>query len=158
MDAPNRWLWNIGGYMVPGTVVAFLGLGIGDQLRGEKGSRLSCSALVASGLLMVLSGIFPGDFDNRTSFTMIMHAIGSFGGFIGFLVCGFSLPWIFRRIPTWHTYAWPSLTLVVLSIATGFFRSGEAPGIGQRLGFACFFAWVGLIGWALAQNAAPVHE
>lgn len=157
LDAPNGWMWNVGGYMIPGGVVALLGWGVGNRLRGQKGIGVSSYALIASGLLMLLSGVFPGDFENRTSFTMIMHAIGSFGGFLGFLVSGLTLPWVLRRIPVWRSYAWPSLALVLLSIVTGFLRSGNAPGIGQRLGFACFFAWVGLIGFALARSGGQTE-
>ncbi len=157
VDAPNRWVWNIGGYVIPGAVIALLGTGIRGQFWGEKGVRLASSSLVASGLLMATSGVFPGDFDNRTSFTMIMHAIGSFGSFVAFLICGFSMPWLLRRSLVWRVYAWPSLVLVLLSIATGFLRSGDAPGIGQRLGFACFFAWIGLMGIGLFRNA-PVEQ
>ena len=28
LDAPNRWVWNIGGYVIPGVVIALLGAGI----------------------------------------------------------------------------------------------------------------------------------
>jgi hypothetical membrane protein len=158
VDAPNRWVWNIGGYIIPGFIVAMLGYGIADRLRGNWGTKLASYSLVVSGLLMVGSGVFPGDFDNRTSFTMIMHAIGSFGSFVAFLLCGFTLPWVLRRVHEWRGYAWPSLALVILSIGTGFLRSGNAPGFGQRLGFACFFAWIGLIGYGLFRNAVPQTE
>jgi hypothetical membrane protein len=158
IDAPNRWLWNIGGYIIPGLIIAMLGLGIGDRLRGYRGTRLASYGLVASGLLMMVSGVFPGDFVNRTSFTMIMHIIGSLGSFVAFLVCGFLLPGILRRVQPLRGYAWPSLILVVLSIGAGFLRSGNAPGFGQRLGFGCFFAWIGLIGYGLFRNPVPHTE
>ena len=152
VDAPNGWIWNICGYIVPGTIVTSLGWAFCAHFRDTKGAKLVSYSLVASGLLMAFSGVFPGDFEDRTSFTMIMHAIGSFGSFFFFLVCGFSIPWLLRRFSEWKAYAWPSLALVLLSIATGFLRTGNAPGIGQRLGFACFFLWVGMMGFALLRN------
>lgn len=158
MDAPNRWVWNVCGYILPGMLIALLGVGLARQLRGERGIRLATAGLVASGVLMGLSGVFPGDFEDRTSLTMLMHTVGSLGSFVGFLVCGFALPRVLRRVPGWKVYAWPSLILVLLSIVTGLLRSGEAPGLGQRLGFACFFLWVGLIGFALFRNATPAAE
>jgi hypothetical membrane protein len=154
VDAPNRWVWNIGGYIIPGLIVALLGFGVANELKGEKRILLASRALVVSGMLMALSGVFPGDFDDRTSLTMIVHAIGSIGSFVCFLVCGFTLSSTIRRIHGWRAFSWPLLALVVLSIATGFLRSGNAPGIGQRLGFACFFAWVGIVGFALSRNAS----
>ena len=155
VDAPNRWLWNVGGFILPGLVVGVLGMAIADQFRGSKGAKMSSYSLIASGLLMAMSGIFPGNFDDRTSLTMIMHAVGSFGSYLAFLICGFSLPWVLRRHSSWKLYAWPLLVLVLLSIGTGFLRTGNMPGIGQRLGVASFLAWVGLLGIAFVRNASP---
>ena len=153
LDAPNRWAWNVGGYILPGLSIALLGVGIARHFHGERGAKLVSLSLIVSGLLMVMSGVFPGDFDNRTSPTMILHTIGALGSFLAFLVCGFAMPWLFRRHSGWSVYAWPSLGIVALSIAAGFFRTGNAPGIGQRLGFLCFFLWVGLVGIGLFRNA-----
>jgi hypothetical membrane protein len=153
VDAPNPWVWNILGYIIPGLVIALLGLRLGDVLRGTRRARVASFALVASGLFMSLSGVFPGDFDDRTSATMIMHAVGSLGSFAGFLVAGAVYPFVFGRFPAWRRYAWPSAALVVLSVLTGFLRTGDAPGLGQRLGFFCFFAWIGLVGVALSLDS-----
>ncbi|MBM4007125.1 MAG: DUF998 domain-containing protein [Planctomycetes bacterium] len=113
-------------------------------------------ALAASGLLMAMSGIFPGDFVHRTSATMFLHTVGSLGSFVAFLVAGFWLPTFFRSRPDWHWVSWPSLALVIGSIVTGLLRSGRSPGLGQRLGFACFFLWVGLVGFGLFRaNSRP---
>ena len=155
VDAPNRWVWNVCGYILPGMIVAMLGFAIATVFQNDKGIRLASVGLIVSGLLMAMSGVFPGDFDNRSSFTMVMHAIGSFGSFIGFLICGFSLPRIMRLHSNWASFVWPSLVLILLSIVTGFLRTGDMPGLGQRLGFACFFFWVGLIGFAMSRNASP---
>lgn len=83
-----------------------------------------------------------------------------------FLVAGFTLPRVIRRSSAWRPLAWPSLLLVGGSIVTGFLRSGNAPGLGQRLGFACFFLWVALIGYPLSRDlpvsaderAEPIDE
>jgi hypothetical protein len=83
---------------------------------------------------------------------MILHTIGALGTFVEFLVAGFWYPAIFRKRPDWRWLVWPSLALVLLSIATGFLRSGQAPGLGQRLGFACFFVWIGLAGIGLVKS------
>ena len=153
VDAPRAWVWNLLGYVLPGAIVSLLGFGIWKHFALEAGIRTPAWALIASGLLMALSGIFQGDFENRTSFTMVMHAIGSLGSFIAFLVCGFSLPRVLRRSVQWRPLAWPTLALVLPSIGTGFLRVGEAPGLGQRLGFGCFFLWVAVVGYGLYRNA-----
>jgi hypothetical membrane protein len=153
LDAPRAWVWNLGGYIIPGAVVSLLGFGLGRHFVRQAGIRLASWALIASGLLMALSGVFPGDFENRTSFTMLMHSLGSLGSFVAFLLGAFALPSIWRRSAPWRPLTWPALALVLGSILTGFLRSGEAPGLGQRLGFGCFFLWVALVGYGLYRNA-----
>ena len=148
-DAPNLWVWNVLGYILPGLAVSLLGVGLFREFSPK--ARISSAALVLSGLLMALSGAFPGDFENRQSPSMLMHLVGSLGSYIAFLVAGFGLPRVTRSSSAWGWAAWPSLALVLLSIATGFLRSGAAPGLGQRLTFTCFFLWVALMGVAMLR-------
>jgi amino acid transporter len=83
---------------------------------------------------------------------MLVHTIGSLGTFLAFLVAAFSLPRLLRQAPPWKPFLWPSLVLAIGSVITGFLRTGDAPGVGQRLGFACFFLWIALIGYALYRD------
>jgi hypothetical membrane protein len=153
LDAPDRWFWNVLGYILPGAAMALLGAGLRQDfaLAGRR-VPIPSLALVASGLFMAMSGVFPGDFDNRTSTTMLLHTIGSLASFAAFLIAGFGLFNAFRARESWRWVAKASMALVVASIAAGFLRSGSAPGLGQRLGFACVFMWVGLVGYALMRD------
>lgn len=153
IGAPKMWVWNVFGYVLPGLSIALLGIGLNREFgQTYRTAMTPTAALVCSGLLMSLSGVFPGDFENRSSITMIIQMIGSIGSFVAFLVAGFWLPQLFRSAPQWRWVVWPSLILVIGSIVTGFLRSGAAPGLGQRLGFACFFVWIGLVGFALWRS------
>ncbi len=153
LDAPDLWIWNILGYILPGLAIALLAIGLkSDFALASRRALAPAIALGASGLFMAMSGVFPGDFENRASTTMILHTVGSLGSFIAFLVAGFWLPQVFRSRESWRWVAWPSLALVVASILAGFMRSGAAPGLGQRIGFALFFAWIGLVGYALIRS------
>jgi len=71
--------------------------------------------LFLSGIFMSLSGIFPGDFDDRTSMTMILHTIGSLGSFLFFLIAAFSYPKQFKKSDYWKKAINPSLILTILS-------------------------------------------
>lgn len=158
-DAPDRWFWNVLGYILPGLSIALLGIGMKWEFAtASRRAVVPAMALGACGLFMALSGVFPGDFENRTSLTMILHTVGSLGSFVGFLVAGFWLPSVFRSCASWRWVAWPSLALVVASILAGFMRSGAAPGLGQRIGFAFVFAWVGLVGYALMRSNRNVSD
>ena len=153
LDAPDRWFWNVLGYILPGIAISLLGVGLKqDFAPATRRASIPTIALVACGLFMAMSGVFPGDFENRTSATMILHTVGSLGSFVAFLVAGFWLPKVFRSREDWRWVAWPSLALVVASVVAGFLRSGAAPGLGQRIGFAFVFAWIGLVGYALIRS------
>lgn len=159
LDAPDRWFWNVLGYILPGLAIALLGLGLKwDFAQADRKALIPAMALVASGLFMAMSGVFPGDFEIRTSTTMILHTVGSLGSFVAFLVAGFWLPRVFHACESWRWVAWPSLALVIASILAGFMRSGAAPGLGQRIGFAFFFTWIGLVGYALIRSNRIVSD
>lgn len=151
--APHAWFWNVLGYILPGLAVALLGLGLKAEFSGvRRSANVPGWALVASGLFMVLSGVFPGDFVHRGATSMFVHTVGAFGTYVAFLVAGFWLPALFRTREAWQWVTRPSATLVVAPIATGFVRSSTMPGLGQRLTFACCFLWVGLVGFALVRS------
>lgn len=153
LDAPNLWAWNIFGYFLPGLVIAVLGTGLKREFSPSgRAASIPFFALMVSGLFMALSGVFPANMADFESATTGVHIIGSTGCFVAFLVAGFWLPFCFRKRIAWQWLTWPSLLLVVGSIACGFLRSGDAGGIGQRLTFACFFLWVALLGFALLRT------
>lgn len=150
LDAPNLWAWNILGYILPGLVVALLGVGLKREFAGAgRAAAMASIALVAAGLFMALSGAFPANMADFQSATTRIHIIGSFGCYLAFLIAGFWFPSCFRKHAAWRWVALPSLVLVVASIATGFLRFGGMGGVGQRLTFACFFLWIALVGLAL---------
>jgi hypothetical membrane protein len=151
VGAPRAWAWNVLGYVLPGLAVSLLGLGLRQAFGDDRRVRLPAYALVVAGAFITLSGVFPGDFEDRTSFTMWMHTAGSLLSFPAFLVAGFSLPRVLRARAASRWAVWPSLALVVSSVLTGVLRSGATPGLGQRLGFACVFLWVGLVGLVLLR-------
>lgn len=153
-DAPHLWIWNIGGYLLPGLAISLVGVGLALHFRGQRGSRIAASGLIASGLLMALAGLFPGDFENRQSLSMIVHTVGALGSFAAFLVSGFTMPVVLRDRIEWRIYSSPLLILVIASIASGFFRSSSAPGLGQRAGFLFFFLWIALVGFGLLRNSS----
>ncbi len=156
LDAPSLWAWNVLGYILPGLAIALLGIGLRREFVGrELPGTAPAIAVVAAGLLMALSGAFPANMADFKSLTTLVHTAGSFGCYIAFLIAGFWLPSLFRRIGSWRWVATPSLALVILSIVTGFLRFAGMASIGQRVTFLCFFLWVALIGWALWRANGP---
>lgn len=151
-DAPNLWWWNGLGYFAPGVVIAMLGFALARELQPKTWLAGAPAMLLSlSGSLMAMSGIFPGDFENRQSTSMVLHTIGALGSGIAFLLAAVSLPILFWRRPNWRWMVGPSLILVLGLLASGFLRSGAMPGLGQRISFAFFLSWVGLVGFNLMR-------
>ena len=157
LDAPNKWWWNIIGYMLVGGMISFFAIGLKQSVNPDGKGKLAFWGLFLSGLFMSISGVFPGDFDNRTSLTMILHAIGSFGSFVFFLIAAFAYPKQLRKSEYWKKAATPSLILTILSIISGFLRTGSAPGLGQRIGFFFYFLWIGYLAYMLLNKRKEIN-
>ena len=144
VDAPSKWVWNILGYILPGLLLAVYGIGLYKYIAVGQGSKLPLYGIVLSGVLMAISGFFPGDFDNRESTTMLLHTIGSFGSYIFFLLGAFSYPELMRKSVYWSKAARPTLIFTYLTIVFGMwvFLFPRIPAFGQRLVFLFYFLWI----------------
>ncbi|MCR9287275.1 MAG: DUF998 domain-containing protein [Bacteroidetes bacterium] len=152
LDAPNKWWWNIIGYITVGALISIFAIGLSKNVNPNGKGKLAFWGLFLSGIFMSLSGIFPGDFDDRTSMTMILHTIGSLGSFLFFLIAAFSYPKQFKKSDYWKKAINPSLILTILSIVSGFLRTGNTPGLGQRIGFGFYFLWIGYLAFLLFKQ------
>jgi len=152
LDAPNKWWWNLIGYIFVGGLISAFSIGLSKNVNPDGKGKLAFLGLFLSGGFMALSGIFPGDFENRTSLTMIFHAIGSFGSFLFFLIAAFSYPRQFKKSEYWKRASTPSLIITIIAILSGFLRTGSMPGLGQRLGFVFYFLWIGYLAFLLLKN------
>ena len=153
LDAPDLWVWNVFGYLLPGVAIALLGMTLRQPFAASRGRSLfAASGLVGFGLLMALSGVFPADMTDFASTTTRLHIVGSMGSYLAFLVAGFAYPKLFAANPRWAWASTPTLALVWLSIASGFLRFwGEMPGVGQRITFLLVFLWLALVSLALLR-------
>lgn len=159
VDAPNKWYWNVFGYILPGVLISIFSIGLYKSMAQRPSSRLPLIGIFFSGLFMAISGIFPGDFDDRTSTTMILHSIGSFGCYLFFLMGAFTYPKLMRESKYWKAAIVPSLTLVWLTIVFGSwpFIFSEMPGVGQRIVFLLYFLWIAINAFKL-YNYKPINK
>jgi hypothetical membrane protein len=142
VHAPNAYTWNLLGYICPGLLIAFFSIGLHQALTKDRYGRVSFYGLFMSGIFLALAGLFPGDFENRASLTMVLHTIGSLGSFTSFLLAAFTYPLHLRKSAFWEKTIVPSLTFTWLCILSGFLRTSATPGIGQRAGFLFYFFWI----------------
>ena len=144
VDAPNKWLWNVFGYILPGLLICIYSVGLFKDVSANQGNQWPLIGLAGSGLFMSLAGIFPGDFDNRQSVTMLLHSLGSFGSYMLFLLAAFTFPKRMAISDYWKAAVRPTLAFTWLSIAFGSwpFLFQSMPAAGQRLVFFFYFAWI----------------
>jgi hypothetical membrane protein len=141
LDAPNLWMWNVAGYIIPGLLIVIYSYGLFQKMATN---RLPMVAFMLSGVLMALSGIFPGDFENRTSITMLLHTIGSFGSYVCFLIAAFTSSNQMRKSEYWKKTIKPTLFFTYATILFGAwpFIFPNMPGVGQRLVFLFYLLWI----------------
>ena len=157
-DAPNKWFWNGFGYITPGILIIWYAFGLFKSISNGQGSKLPLLSLFLSGGFMVLSGIFPGDFENRRSASMLLHTVGSFGSYIFFLMAAFSYPSQMRKMAYWKPAIKPTLLFTYLTILFGAWPLlyPSAPGVGQRLVFFFYFLWIFYTAIKLFKSAKQV--
>lgn len=162
LDAPDKWFWNIFGYILPGVLIAFFSYGLFKNISNGQGSKLPLVGFVLSGLFMSLSGFFPGDFDDRQSATMVLHTVGSFGSYIFFLLGAFTYPKQMKKSEYWKKSIKPTLTFTWLTILFGSwpFIFISHPSVGQRIVFFFYFAWIFYTAMKLYKHPkeSPVAE
>lgn len=154
VDVSNKWIWNISGYIVPGILIAIFGYGLYKSLATEKSNRLALFGITLSGLFMTLSGIFPGDFEDRQSTTMLLHTIGSFGSYLFFLVGAFTYPKLMKTSQYWKNAIKPTIIITLLTIVFGgwAFVFPNIPALGQRIVFGFYFLWIIFVAYKLYRQ------
>ncbi|WP_378187530.1 DUF998 domain-containing protein [Aquimarina sp. W85] len=144
IDAPNKWIWNFFGYILSGILIAIYSLGLYKNVVITKSSKLSLYGILFSGIFMTISGVFPGDFDNKQSTTMLLHTVGSFGSYIFFLIGAFTYPKLMNKTNYWSSVKKPTLIFTYLTIVFGVwpFIFPNIPAFGQRIVFFFYFLWI----------------
>jgi len=150
VDAPDKLYWNVLGYIIPGMLIVVFSLGLKKHFQ-YTAEKIPFIAIALSGFFMAVSGVFPGDFDNKTSLTSLLHIVGSFGSYFAFLFAAFTFPKLLRLDNDWQNLQKPLYILTYVSIAFGTwpFIFPTMPSIGQRFIFACYFGWVLLCAFRL---------
>lgn len=159
VNAPNKWIWNGFGYILTGVLIAIYGVGLYKNIAKAKSSRWPLYGLVLSGLFMAMAGVFPGDFDNVQSTTMLLHTVGSFGSYLFFLVAAFTYPKLMENTAYWQKTKKPTLIFTFLTILFGSwqFVFPDIPAFGQRLVFFFYFLWIFYTAYKLYHQKLEIN-
>lgn len=157
VDAPRRWVWNGLGYILVGLMIAVYSFGLFGNVSDGKGSKLPLIGLTLSGLFIALSGVFPGDFDDRQSTIMLLHTVGSFGSYLFFLLAAFTYPGQMQKSDYWKRAIKPTLTFTWLTILFGAwpFVFTQTPAVGQRIVFFFYLLWIFYTALLLLRRSLP---
>lgn len=160
VDAPNKWTWNGLGYITTGILIAIFAFGLYKNVAIEKSTKLPMIGIALSGLFMSISGIFPGDFDNKESPTMLLHTVGSFGSYVFFLIGAFTFPRQMKKTAFWAKAINPSLLFTWLTILFGswVFVFPEIPAVGQRIVFFFYFMWILFMAYKLYNQPEEIKS
>lgn len=144
LDAPNKWIWNIFGYIIPGLLISVYSIGLYRSIATKNSSKLPLIGFFLSGFFMAFSGVFPADMDNRMSTTTILHMVGSYGSYLFFLIGAFTYPRLMKHSNYWKSSNLPLLIFVWLTVIFGswYWIFPEIPSVGQRLVFFFYLAWI----------------
>ena len=153
VGAPNGWIWNIFGYGIPGILIAVFSIGLFRDVQSRP-SWWPMVGGIGSGVMMTVSAIFPGDFEDRQSATMLLHTVGSFGSYLFYLLAAFTYPAHMKGSGYWQKAVRPTQYLVWLTILFGSWPliMTSHPALGQRLVFFCYWLWIFYTGWLLYKR------
>lgn len=142
LDAPNKWIFNILGFVIPGILISIFSFNLLKEFRSYPIKSYPFYFIIISGLFLTLAGIFPADLENRKSMTTIIHTIGAQGGGIFWLFCALTLWWQLKKNKLWKSTAIISFTIPFLMILAMSFVSKNTPGLSQRIVFIAMYLYI----------------
>lgn len=156
--APLAAAFNTMGFIVPGILVVVMGAVLYRRVTAPR--KLGPVLLGLSGVSLAVAGLFPVDMEVRSSVSSQLHLAGA-------MLCGvlwaLSLFWIAPQLKKTAQFSrigrltpWFVLFLVANIAWQVVWQSTGAllPGWGQRIGFAGYFLWLGIVGSLLAFSRA----
>lgn len=151
VGAPHAVAFNLLGFILPGLLVAAVGVALRRRLETRTGPAL----LAASGLLYAAAGVYPADMADRGSALTLAHLAAAMLSGVTWASALFIVVPYLRSQP--GLTRWGRLTpwFVLFPIANiGWQGAYQAtglvmPGWGQRIAFAGFFLWFAVTGFLL---------
>lgn len=146
IDAPNMWIFNILGYIIPGILISIFGFKFTTAFQNPNLKSYPFYLLGISGLLMCLAGVFPVDMENRRSIISTIHGIGAMasGGF--WLLSALTIWWQLKKIDGWKVAAYASFFIPFIMIAAMSLVPENMPGLAQRFSFGANYFFILILG------------
>ena len=142
LDAPNKWIFNILGFIIPGILISIFSFNLLKEFRSYPIKSYPFYFLILSGLFLTLAGLFPANMENNTAITTIIHQIGANGGGVFWLLSALTLWWQLKKNSIWRTTAIATFLIPFIMILAMSFVSEDTPGLGQRIVFSALYLFI----------------
>lgn len=142
LDAPQKWIFNSLGYIIPGFLFFLFSKFLRDDFMKDDVKSYPFYFLMLAGLFQLLAGIFPLDLVNRNSTLTIFHSIGSLGSGIFWLVAALTIWWQLRKRNGWKRVAIVLFLIPFITILVVSFIPKDLPGLAQRITFSGYYLYL----------------
>lgn len=144
-DAPNKWIFNVLGFIIPGLLISVFSFNLLREFRTLPIKSYPFYLFILSGLFLTIAGLFPANMENRKSMTTIIHYIGAGGGGLFWLLCALTLWWQLKKNNIWKNTAISAFLIPFVMILAMSFVSAETPGLSQRILFISMYLFILLL-------------
>ncbi len=143
-DAPNRWVFNILGFIIPWLLIALFSFNLLKEFRTLPIKSYPFYLFILSGLCLTITiaGLFPANMENRQSMTTIMHQIGALGGGIFWFLCALTLWCQLKKNILWKNTAITTLLIPFILILSMSFVSTDTRALSQRFLFIAMYVFI----------------
>ncbi len=142
LDAPNKWIFNLLGFIIPGMLISIFSFNLLKGFRSFPIKSYPFYLLILSGLFLTLAGLFPANLEERKSITTIMHSIGAMGGGGFWFLSALTLWWQLKKNNIWKNTAIATFVIPFIMILAMGFVSESTPGIAQRIVFGANYLFI----------------
>lgn len=144
---PRGWI-QIANFIIFGILLLVFTIGIIDEFKGIRGSKLGPIIIAVIGISFIVAGIFIIDVSGEGSLSGLIHNISASLIFLLASVSCFVFFHLFQEKERWRKLSWWTLTvgvaiiiLVVLMEVDGTFLASW-PGLTQRMAAIIGFVWI----------------
>ena len=142
LDAPDRWIFNILGFILPGILISIFSFNLLKEFRSYPIKSYPFYLFIFTGLLLTLAGLFPINMEDKKSLTSIMHSIGALGGGVFWFLCALTLWWQLKKNNIWKNTAISTFLIPFIMIVAMSFVSENTPGLSQRILFIAMYLFI----------------
>jgi hypothetical membrane protein len=151
-------------FVLTGLLIVAFSVGLYRDLRPGRAGVAGAATIAVHGIGRIGEGVFAWDIERIDSLTNALHTLFGVPALLSMLVAPVLLAWAFRGADGWRPYyRYTVATAVVFAgvfVTIGPFSPPGGPavpsGLGQRIGFVIWYAWVVVLGVGLyRRTTAP---